>query len=57
MFYYKHIDIDNNISEEMKEWGLKNIQKTDDPVVKLDVDKFKAEFKEKAMGHFGQPTL
>ena len=33
MFYYKHIDIDNNVSQEMKEWGLENIQKSDDPVV------------------------
>ena len=35
MFYYKHIDIDNNVSQEMKEWGLENIQKSDDPVVKF----------------------
>ena len=43
MFYYKHIDIDDRVSQEMKDWGLENIQTSDDPVVKLDVDKFKAE--------------
>ena len=43
MFYYKHIDIDDRVSQEIKEWGLENIQTSDDPVVKLDVDKFKTD--------------
>ena len=43
MFYYKHIDIDNSICEEVKQWGLNNIQTSDIPFVKLNLQKFNDE--------------
>ena len=43
MFYYKHIDIDNSICEEIKEWGIVNIQDCDTPFKKLNLQKFNDE--------------
>lgn len=43
MFYFKQIDIDNTISNEVQGWGLNNLQTNNVPFVKLDVAKFKTE--------------
>jgi len=43
MFYFKHIDIDNSICEEIKQWGIANIQDCNTPFLKLNLQKFNDE--------------
>jgi len=43
MFYFKQFDIDERISNEIKDWGVNNLQSSNVPFVKLDVNDFKKQ--------------